>query len=279
MEVDPSNSEQFRAWNEDEGPFWASHADYFDRSARSFHERVLGGAAIGASERVLDIGCGTGRTTVLAAKQATNGSALGIDLSAPMLEEARARAAKEGADNASFEQADAQVHPFDEGGFDVAISSMGAQFFGDPIRAYSNIGRSLRHGGRLAILTWQSMLENEWFREFRSALAAGRDLPLPAPGAPGPFAFADAERDRSLLSAAGFATVELDDVHEGMWFGADVDEASQSVLGIFGWMLDDLAEDDRTRALDLLRSTLAAHETTDGVVFDSAVWLIRAQRP
>src|SRR5262245_23339020 len=194
MQVDPSNSEQSRAWNEDEGPYWATHADYFDRSARAFHDRVLDAAAISEREQVLDIGCGTGRTTLLAAAAATDGAALGVDLSAPMLDHARKRAADSGVRNVSFEQADAQVYPFEPATFDVAISSMGAMFFGDLEAAYSNIGRALRPEGRLAIVTWAPMTENEWLREYRGALAVGRDLPMPPVEAQSPFALSDADR-------------------------------------------------------------------------------------
>jgi SAM-dependent methyltransferase len=279
MQVDPSNSEQSRAWNEDEGPYWATHADYFDRSSRGFHDRVLQAAAIGRSEHVLDVGCGTGRTTLLAAQTATDGSALGVDLSAPMLEYARKRAADAAVPNVSFEQADAQAHPFEPDTFDVAISSQGAQFFGDLVTAYTNIGRALRPGGRIAILTWAPMSENEWLREYRGALAVGRDLPMPPIDAQSPFALSDADRDRKILTSAGFADIELEGVHEGMWFGGDTEEAKGAALGIFGWLLDDLDDDDRKRGLDALQATLEAHQTDEGVIYDSSVWVITATRP
>jgi ubiquinone/menaquinone biosynthesis C-methylase UbiE len=153
VQVDASNSEQFRAWNEGEGVFWAANAGYFDRSARQFHRRLLAAAALGHDERVLDIGCGSGQTSVLAARAAAAGSVLGVDLSAPLLARARERAAEEGVDNVSFVQADAQVHPFEAGAFDAAISSMGAMFFGDPAAAFTNIGTSLRSGGRMVLVT------------------------------------------------------------------------------------------------------------------------------
>jgi SAM-dependent methyltransferase len=279
LHVDASNAEQMRAWNEGEGQYWAAHADYFDRSARAFHRRVLAAAAIGENETVLDIGCGTGQTTLHAAQAATAGSALGVDLSAPMLERARKRAADEGVRNVSFEQADAQVHPFEPASFDVAISSMGAMFFGDLVAAYTNIGRALRPGGRLAILTWRAMSENEWLREYRGALAVGRDLPVPPVEAQSPFALSDADRDRDILTAAGFTDVELEAAQERMWFGADTEEAKQAALGVFGWLLDDLDNDNRARALDALEATLDAHHTADGVIYDSSVWVITATHP
>ncbi len=279
VQVDASNTEQLQAWDGDEGAYWAAHADHFDRSAIPYHRRLLAAAAIGDSDRVLDIGCGTGQTTLLAARAATNGSALGVDLSSHMLAYARRRAADEGIVNASFEQADAQIHPFETAAFDVAISNTGATFFGDLVAGLTNIGRALRPSGRLALLTWQALPNNEWVREFTGALAAGRDLPAPPPDAPSPFALSDPERVRSVLTSAGFTDIELEGTSEGMWFGTDADDACQFVLGLLGWMLEDLDHDGRTRAVDALRSLMTTHQTPDGVIFDSAVWIIQATRP
>ena len=279
VQVDASNTEQLRAWDGDEGAYWAAHADHFDRSAIPYHRRLLAVAAIGDSDRVLDVGCGTGQTTLLAARAARNGSALGVDLSSHMLAYARRRAAEEGIENASFEQADAQIHPFKSGGFDVAISNTGATFFGDLVAGLANIGRALRPSGRLALLTWRPLPNNEWVREFTGALAAGRDIPAPPPDAPSPFALSDPDRVRSILTSAGFTDMELEGIDEGMWFGTHADDAYRFVLGLLGWMLEGLDDNGRARALDALRSTIATHETADGVIFDSAVWVIRATRP
>jgi SAM-dependent methyltransferase len=279
VQVDASNSEQFRAWNEQEGAFWAANADYFDRSARQFHRRLLEAAALGHDERVLDIGCGSGQTSVLAAQAAAAGTVLGVDLSAPLLARARERAAAAGVDNVSFVQADAQIHSFEAGAFDAAISSMGAMFFGDPVAAFANIRRALGSGARMVLVTWQPMGENEWLHEFRTALAVGRDLPGPSSDAPGPFGLSDARRVRDLLGTAGFSDIDFEDAREPMWFGDSVSEASQSVLGIFGWMLEELDDDARERALDALHASMDAHHTPDGVVYDAAVWVIRGYRP
>jgi SAM-dependent methyltransferase len=277
--VDASNAAQLEAWDGDEGTYWAAHAETFDRSAIPHHRRLLRAAAIGDRERVLDIGCGTGRTTLQAARAATRGSALGVDLSSPMLDRARRRAADEGIDNATFEQADAQIHPFERAAFDVAISNTGATFFGHLEAGFTNVGRALRPGGRLAVLTWQSVAQNEWVREFTGALAAGRDLAGPPPDAPSPFALSDPDRVHHMLTEAGFTGIELEGADEAMWFGADAEDAYRFVLGLLGWMLEGLDDDRRARALDALRSTMVAHETGDGVTFDSAVWVIRATHP
>lgn len=276
--VDSSNVEQFRAWDGDEGEYWAEHAEYFDRSIAAYHERLLAVAAISAGDRVLDIGCGTGQTTRDAARAAYAGSALGIDLSSRMLDCARRRATEEGVSNAKFAQADAQIHAFDAGSYDVAISRCAAMFFGDHVAALRNIGSALRMGGRLVLVTWQPLAGNEWIREISGALA-GREPPAPPADAPGPFALSDPDRVRSLLTNAGFTDIDLDATSAGMWFGDDADDAHRFVLGLMGWMLQGLDDADRTRATDALHATMAAHATPDGVLFESAAWTIQATRP
>ena len=117
-----------------------------------------------------------------------------MDLSAHMIDVARRRAASEGLPNARFLHADAQLHPFPPGGFDVVISRTGAMFFGDPPAAFGNLARALRPGGRLALLTWQPAARNEWFGAFWTALTGRDELPSPPPGAPRPVL---AERPRA----------------------------------------------------------------------------------
>ena len=277
--VDSSNIEQLRAWDGDEGEYWVENAEYFDRSVAVYHERLLDVAAIGEGDRVLDVGCGTGKTARDAARAASAGSALGVDLSSRMLEVASRLAAEEGVTNVTFAQADAQIHPFEHGAYDVVISCTAAMFFGDHVAAFRNIGRALRPGGRLVLVTWQPLAGNEWIREISGALAAGRELPAPSPDAPGPFALSDPDRVRSVLTSAGFSDIELDGTTAGMWFGNDADDAHRFVLGLMGWMLGGLDDAGRARAIDALHATMTAHATPDGVLFESAAWTIQATRP
>jgi ubiquinone/menaquinone biosynthesis C-methylase UbiE len=276
--VDPTNAEQLRAWDGDEGAYWAAHADHFERALAAYRPRFLAAATITDADRVLDVGCGTGATTREAARAASRGAALGVDLSSAMLDVAQQRAAAEGLTTARFEQADAQIHPFEAASFDVAIGQTSAMFFGDRVAALANIGRALRPGGRLVLLTWQPLAENEWIREISTALAAGRDLPAPPAAAPGPFSLADPQVVRAVLTAADYRDVTLEGVTAPMWFGHDTDDAHRMITGNMGWMLAGLADDDRARALDDLRATIEAHDTLEGVVYGSAAWLIRAIR-
>jgi SAM-dependent methyltransferase len=276
--VHPSNDDQRRAWDGGEGAYWASHADQFDRSVAAHHRRLFEVAAIMTDDQVLDIGCGTGQTTRDAARVAVGGNALGVDLSAAMLEIARRRATSEGLGNVQFRQADAQIHAFDPGGADVVISRTGTMFFADLPAAFANIARATRAGGRLAMITWQPFDANEWIRSFIGALAAGRDLQGPPAGAPGPFSLSRPQHIEQVLTDAGFGDVEVDGSVAPMWFGDDVDDAEQLVLGVSGWMLEGLDDATRARALEALRESLAAHRTTTGVQYGSAAWITHATR-
>jgi SAM-dependent methyltransferase len=279
LHVDPSNADAAKAWDGDEGAYWAAHAEHFYRTVGAFHADFMDAAAIESGDQVLDVGCGTGQTTRDAARLAVSGGAYGVDLSAQMIALARRLAAADGLFNARFEQADVQIHAFADASFDVVISRTGAMFFGDPPVAFRNIARALRPGGRVVLLSWQGPRPNEWIRELSGALAAGRGLPSPPPEAPGPFALSDPDRINSVLTAAGFTSIQLHARTGPMWFGDDSDDAYPFVLGLLGWMLQGLDEGGRARAHENLRRTLAAHDTGHGVLYKSATWTTSAQRP
>ena len=278
LQVDATNTEQLKAWDGGEGDYWAANANDYDAAVSAYHHALLNLAAIAPDDAVLDIGCGIGQTTRDAARLAASGTALGIDLSSRMLEVARARAEQEDVHNASFIQGDAQIHAFEPASFDVALSRTGSMFFGDQAAAHTNIARSLRPGGRLALAVWQPMSENEWFTSFVGALAVGRELPAPLPDAPSPFAMSEPDRVGPLLESSGFEDVEFGEVRAPMSFGDTAAQAHDFILGQLGWLVADLDEPSRRAALaDLLR-TMQEHETPDGVQFGSAMWLISARR-
>jgi SAM-dependent methyltransferase len=237
----------------------------------------MAAAGIARNDLVLDIGCGTGQTTRDAARTAVDGFALGVDLSARMIDLARGLATTQGLFNAGFEQVDAQVHDFSAWAFDVAISRTGTMFFGDPGAAFTNIAPSIRSGGRLVLLVWQGPEPNEWVRELAGALAAGRSLP--AIGAPGPFAQADPDHLRAVLSSAGFVKIDLEGLSAPMCFGASGGDAFDFVAGLMGWALEGLSAARRDRALENVRETISRHEAHSGeVCFESATWLVSAIR-
>lgn len=276
MDVDPSNQDQARHWDGDDGAFWAAHAANFDRALAGYHEALLEAASLSASDAVLDVGCGCGRTACDAARVAA--SVLGVDLSAAMLDVARRRAAEEGLGNVRFLQADAQAHRFEPGAFDAVLSRYGALFFGDQVAAFTNLARALRPGGRLALLAWQDVRHNEWVSALRAAVAAGRDLPSPRPDGPGPFALSDPARVRDILTRAGFGDIVLTARLATLNYGETVDAAFPFLSGTLAWAFTDLDEAQRREARESLRATLEAHRTANGVEFASAAWVITARR-
>ena len=275
-----ANVEMAQMWD-GEADEWIANADRYDATDRFINARFEVEASIEPRDRVLDIGCGTGKSSRDAARRAGQGWVLGVDLSQRMLDEARRRSADEGLTNVEYLCADAQVHPFEPDSFDLAISVFGAMFFADPIAGFTNIRRSLRPGGRIALLAWQRFEHNEWLTTIFDALAAGRDLPAPAPGEPGPFGLADPEAVTTMLRDAGFADARLTSISEPMWLGASAEEAWTFVsdMGLVRGLTNDLADDERQRAMAGLRRRIADRSTPDGVLLASAAWLITAHRP
>lgn len=275
------NHEQAAAWNGPEGDHWTEYAEQYERATRRHRDRLLRAELFSHDDDVLDVGCGTGALTRSAARRAPEGSALGVDLSRRMIERARELTSADRITNARFEQADAQADAFAPASFDAVISSFGATFFGDPLRAFVNLANTLRPDGRLGLLVWRELARNEWVSTIRDALAAGRTLPAPPPGAPGPFAFADSNHVRELLGRSGLVNIDLQPVDEAMDFGADAKQAHAfiSKMGITQGLTKDLDADTKAEVLDKLRANLAASQNVDGVLFDSSAWLITAQRP
>jgi SAM-dependent methyltransferase len=278
--VDARNAEMASAWNGEEGEDWAARADRFDAASAAFDAGLLEAAGIGPADRVLDVGCGAGVSTRAVARAAPDGHVTGIDVSGPLLAEARRRSAAAGLTTTTFVQGDAQVHPFEPASFDVAVSRFGVMFFGDPVAAFTNLARALRPGGRLAVLSWQPLARNEWLLVLRRILAAGRSLPEPPGDAPGPFGLSDPDRVRRVLAAAGFASVHVTEVPRVVRLGADAEDAFDFVagLGMTRGLIGGLDDDVRRAALDELRAALAAHATPDGVLLGAAAWLTTAHR-
>jgi len=258
-------------------------SDLFDYDAEltRYNVRLREAADVQPTDRVLDIGCGTGLTTREAARSATSGSALGVDLSRPMLEQARELSQAEGLRNVSFELADAQVHPFAPGDFTVGLSRFGTMFFSDPVAAFTNIGRALQPGARLVQLVWQAYERQEWTSAIRNALSGGDIQVAPVGLTHAAFSLADPAVAEDVLIAAGFIEVEVIDVREPIYYGPDAASARDALSGL--GMVDDpiagLDATERARALDRLLAMLDAHDTGEGVWFDSRAWLVTAVRP
>ncbi|MEU3771957.1 methyltransferase domain-containing protein [Streptomyces sp. NPDC032472] len=277
-----ANTAQSQAWNGYEGAHWAAHQDRWDAVNAGFDQPLLDAAGIEPGERVLDVGCGAGATTRLAARAAgPQGSALGLDLSGPMLERARASAAREGIGNVRFEQGDAQVHPLPRGSFDLAISRFGVMFFTDPAAAFANIAAALRPGGRVALLAAAEPEGNEWL----TALAALGDLlPLEGfgtAGGPGMFSLADPGAAASLLSGAGLRDVRAEHVTAYGTWGRDAEQAADFILdsGPGRHLLTGVDAGTAARVRSRLADSFRPYESDAGLKLRSTGRLFTATAP
>lgn len=276
------NAEQAEYWSGRRGTHWVDHQDRYDRMAAPLSAHLLAAVAIGCTARVLDVGCGCGATTRAAARTAIEGSALGVDLSAPMIDAARARAGAEAIGNVEFRVGDVQVEPLGSARFEVALSRFGVMFFADPVAAFANIADSLVPGGRLCFLCWQDVQRVEWVWAPMSAALAHLPKPHPGPpaGAPGPFSLADPSHVVELLGASGFCDVQVGAVEEQLELGADVEETADFLLatGMGQTILGCDDPDATAAAVNALRAVVADHASPRGVHFGSAAWLVTAVR-
>ena len=240
----------------------------YDAELQLHHEVLRRACGVEPREHVLDIGCGSGQTTREAARMARAGSALGIDISASAIEQARELAETQGVRNVTFERADAQVHRFPQERFDLAMSSFGTMFFPDPVAAFANVGRALRPAGRLVMMVWQAPERNEWEVAISQSLAGTGGSAAVGSAGPDPFSLADPPAVQAILEAAGFAGVTFTDVHEPVYYGSDVPAALDWVRGFACTReaLDRLDPAAEARADGRLREMLAAHLSGDGVL-------------
>jgi ubiquinone/menaquinone biosynthesis C-methylase UbiE len=273
-----ANVEQYELWNGDAGRRWAQQAARRDHVLAPVASALFEAARIRDGESVLDIACGCGATTLRAARDAgPTGSALGIDISQPMLGVARGRAGEQGVPNVSFEQADAQVHALDAAAYDIAISRFGTMFFADPRAAFANIARASRDRARLCLVTWQPLAANDWLTIPGAALLRYATAPEQAPG-PGMFAQSDPIAVCDTLASAGYDAIRSIPVTVSLTVGADAADAASylTASGPGRILLDTMPENERLAAMETLESALGQHAGADGVRLDAAIWVTTA---
>ncbi len=276
-----ANREQAEHWNSSEQTSrWVSQQDKYDRMLAPFADMVLGAAALSAGDHILDVGCGCGTTTLHAARAVVPGTAVGIDLSWPMLARAQRNAARSAVRNASFVQGDAQTQAFGLA-FDAVISRFGVMFFADPAAAFANLRSAARPGGRLTFVCWQSLAANEWLTVPGVALAEHAPVPdLTDSGAPGMFALAEPDRIRSILTATGWRGISVTSARTPMLVGGGTLDDAVAFLrtGSVGRrFLDAVDAATQARAVEAVRASLARHASDDGVYLTAAVWLVQAE--
>jgi len=253
------NIEQAEFWSQ-LAPTWLELEDQLEEVAGLPGELALDRLGLLPGQRVVDLGCGSGRTTLKLAAR-VGPEAVGVDISAEMLARARERAARAGAGNVEFVHADVQVHDLGEGRFDAAYSRFGVMFFAGPVAAFANVRRALRPGGALSFVCWQSVFDNEWMLIPGAAVASvtGSLPPLPGPAEPGPFSLADPGRVRAVLDAAGFGSVAVAPHTDQVVIGEDrIPEAALASVrvGAVREMLRDAGQHTRARALAAIEQAL-----------------------
>ena len=273
----PANEDQIRFWNEKAGQNWTLLQTQMDANMAAIGDAVLAFAQARPGMTVLDVGCGTGFTSLALAR--AGAKVTGVDISRPMLALARERASKEGL-SITFTEADASAHSF-AAAFDLIFSRFGVMFFDVPAAAFANMRTALKPGGRIAFVCWRTPPENPW--ALVPLLAAKPFLPeqpTPDPLAPGPFAFADAKRVEDILVQAGFSGIRIEKLDTAMSLGNDLGLAAAQTLqiGPLSRAVGDADEETRARIVQAVHDALAQFVKPDGeILLPAACWLVAAK--
>ena len=274
-----TNDDQRDFWSSRAGDSWTRNQDLLDAVFAPVLTHVLDAAALRAGQKVLDIGCGAGTSSVAAgARVGPEGAVLGLDISAPLLDRAREIAA--GQDNVTFRLDDAQDAELPQDHFDALISRFGVMFFADPVAAFTNFAQALRPGARMVFAAWGPPKDNPFFTLPHKVAASrlGRP-PSSDPLAPGPFAFHDTDRTLGFLRDAGFADAQADPLSLRLGQSLRPEElanlgaqtgAAKRVVDHFGGSEADLAA---------IEAELTEIYRSDEPGLDVALWLYHATAP
>lgn len=279
MSTPPSpNQDQIALWNSSAGQAWTESQELMDQMLRPYEKVLVEVVDAGPCSRLLDVGCGTGATTLaLARRLGRRAECTGVDISEPMLELARARAKREPS-SASFLLADAQTHAFAPASFDVIVSRFGVMFFDDPVRAFTNLRSAAQLGARLAIVAWRGADENPFMTTAEHAAAPFLpELPPRRPNDPGQFAFAGADHVRGILQGSGWSDIDLEAVERTCSLPASALTHYVTRFGPVGRVLQHADRDTQTRVLESVLRAMEPYIHGSEVRFRSACWLVQAR--
>jgi SAM-dependent methyltransferase len=277
-----ANAAQIEFWNGPTGQRWTRLAKQIEDNLRPFTDALIRGLAPQPGERIVDVGCGGGDTTLaLADRVQGHGIVLGVDVSRPLLQRAAARAANTPEYPVRFVEADASSFAFERGAFDALFSRFGVMFFADPAAAFANLRRALRPGGRLAFACWRDRRDNPWVT--LPVAAARKHLaelpPAPGPDEPGPFAFADPARIQRILTSAGFAAIRCEKFDPLLVYGEDTRAAADYLtqMGPIGSVLQEHPEALRRQVADTLAGMLEEKRESGPLRLAAAAWIVTAR--
>jgi SAM-dependent methyltransferase len=280
----PAKIDQIAYWSGEGGRRWLAGETFVERSIGRFGAAALAAAAPRPGERVLDVGCGTGGTSVaLAQAVGATGVVLGIDVSPPLRADARRRAEAAGTGHAAFLEADAQRHPFAPGQFDLVFSRFGVMFFPDPVAAFANIKRGAREGARMAFVCWRRLEDNPWAAiPFAAAKPHLPALLAPDPEDPGPYSFGDSARVRRILDAAGWHDIAFERIDDPVPLApaGGLGEALQflTCAGPTGRAMLKASEAQRERATSAIAEALTPHLGPNGdLSLTGSCWIVTSR--
>jgi SAM-dependent methyltransferase len=274
------NADQIAYWNGPGGQRWADRQQTQDIVLGPVADVLFDRAKVKAGERIIDVGCGAGATTIaLAEKVGASGRVLGIDISAPMLARAKQIAPK--GLPLEFMLADATVYKFEPASFDLLASRFGVMFFAEPALSFANMRRALKPSGRLAFACWREPRDNPFFMApLQAVYKHVPKLPPPGPEDPGPFAFASEARVQRILSEAGFTGIKMEpcDLSLDVAVGRGLDAAVQGALeiGPASRALADHPADVRAAAANSIREALKAFAVGQTVPLPASIWIVTA---
>jgi len=278
------NTEQIAEWNGALGQRWVAMQREIERVVAPFGDAALEIAAARPGERVIDIGCGCGDTSIeLARRVGGDGAVLGIDVSRPMLDVARSRARSAGWAHLSFREDDASEAELPTNS-DLLFSRFGVMFFSQPSKAFGHLRKSLRTGGRCVFVCWRTPRDNPWAMAPLSAARAAMGVTAPRadPYAPGPFAFADEERLSGILSDAGFTAIHVQRCDVPLALGATPRDAAHAALqiGPAARFAREMGAEHLPTILDAVERALAPAATANGhVSLNGSAWIVSAANP
>jgi SAM-dependent methyltransferase len=270
--------DQAALWNGSAGLAWVETQEIMDRVLAPFERLLVEAVQARRGRRVLDVGCGTGATTLAVAREIRGeGRCVGVDISEPMIALARVRAKREHL-AATFIRADAQTHVFDSADFDLLISRFGVMFFEDPVRAFTNLRRAARSGAELRLIAWRGPQENPFMTAAeRAAAPLLPNAPPRRPDGPGQFAFAARARVQGILEESGWAEIDLKPIDVVCRFPEKELVRYITRLGPLGRILPELDEPARNRLIETVRPAFDIYVHGDEVRFDAACWMIEAR--